>query len=257
MSKKVLELVHGDIYGPISPPTPSERRYFLLLVDDFSRVMWVYFLTTKDEAFDEFKKFKALVENGSEKRIKALRTDRGGEFCSSQFTSFCEEAGILRHCTAPYTPQQNGVVERRNRTVVAMARSFLKEKQVPSEFWGEAVRHSVYILNRLPTRALTNCTPYEAWLGLKPDVSHIKIFGCCAFMKVPSVYTKKLDDRSKYVVHFGREPGTKAYRLYDPVEKKVHVSRDVTFVESKSWAWNDEIVDTGVADKAQFEYITE
>lgn len=111
VSKQLLELVHADICGPISPSTPSGKRYFLLLVDDFSRLMWVYFLSTKDEAFESFKKFKMLVENGSEKRIKALRTDRGGEFCSSQFTNYCENAGIVRHFTAPYSPQQNGVVE--------------------------------------------------------------------------------------------------------------------------------------------------
>lgn len=178
------------------------------------------------------------VENESENRIKVFRTDRGGEFCSTQFINYCEEAGILRHYTAPYSAHQNGVVERRNRTVVAMARSFLKEKQVPSDFWGEAVRHSVYILNRFPTRALSKYTPYEVWSGSKPDVSHIRVFGCCAYMKVPSVHVKKLDDRSKYVVYLGREPGTKAHRLYDPEERKVLIRRDVVFVESKSWDWD-------------------
>lgn len=258
VSKKALELIHGDICGPISPPTPSGKRYFLLLVDDFSRKMWVYFLSTKDEAFEYFKKFKALVENGSEKMIKALRTDRGGEFCSYQFTSYCENAGILRHYTAPYSPQQNGVVERRNRTVVEMARSFLKEKQVPAEFWGEAVNHSVYVLNRLPTRTLSTCTPHEIWSGLKPDISHLRVFGCCAYMKVPSVYTKKLDDRSKCVVYFGKEAGTKAHRVFDPVERRIHVSRDVVFAESKSWAWNDTTgyIDS-IAEKAHAEFFVE
>lgn len=139
-----------------------------------------------------------------------------------------------------------------------MARSFLKEKQVPSYFWGEAVRHSVYVLNRLPTRALSNCTPYEAWSGQRPDVSHIRIFGCCAFMKVLSVHTKKLDDLSKYVVYLGWEPGTKANRLYDLVEKRVHVSRDVTFVESKAWAWNEgnAVISAG-ADNTQLEFTVE
>lgn len=156
---------------------------------------------------------------------------------SKQFNDYCEEVGIQRHYTAPYSPQQNGVVERRNITVVAMARSFLKEKRLPSYLWGEAVRHAVYVLNRLSTRSLTRMTPYEAWTGNKPDLNHIKFFGCLAHMKVPSVHAKKLDDRSKVVIYLGREPGTKAHRLYDPTEGQIQVSRDVMFEETKSWSW--------------------
>lgn len=187
----------------------------MLLVDDYSRVMWAYLLNSKDEAFEAFKKFRALVEQDSEKKIKVLRTDMGGEFCSRQFLEYCETTGIKRHFTAPYTPQQNGVVERRNRTVAAMTRSFLKGANLPSFMWGEAVRHSVYILNRLPTRVLRGRTPYEAWTGDKPNLGHIKMFGCMGYMKIPTVHTQKLDDRSKPVIYLGKEPGTKASRLYD------------------------------------------
>ncbi|KAL8093109.1 hypothetical protein AgCh_035123 [Apium graveolens] len=199
-----LELIHGDLCGPITPATSAGNRFFLFLVDDYSRVMWVYMWKSKEEAFCEFKKFRAQVEK------------------------------------APYSPQQNGVVERRNRTVVAMARSFLKEMKMPLTIWGEAVRHSVYILNRLPTRAITGKTPYEAWTGEKPNIDHIRVFGCTTHMKIPSVYTKKLDDRSKSVVYLGKEPGTKAHRLYDPMNRKLHVSRDVTFEEKKAWLWETE-----------------
>lgn len=117
-----------------------------------------------------------------------------------------------------------------------MARSCLKEMKLPNIMWGEAVRHSIYLLNRLPTRALTGMTPYEAWNEEKPHIGHIKVFGCLGHMKVPSQHCQKLDDRSKQVVNLGKEPGTKAYRLYDPLTKRVHVSRDVTFEESKSWS---------------------
>ena len=234
-AKKKLELIHGDLCGPISPPTAGGNRYFLLLVDDFSRVMWIYMLKGKDETFEAFKKFTRLVEKESGETIKIFRTDRGGEFMSKLFIEFCNEEGITRHFTAPYTPQQNGVVERRNRTVVAMARSFLKEMNLPSNLWGEAVRHSVYILNRLPTRSLSNVTPYEAWNGDKPNVAHIRVFGCVAHMKVPSVHTTKLDNRSKLVVNLGREAGTKAYRLLDPTQGTIHVSRDVVFEEGRAW----------------------
>ncbi|KAL8101414.1 hypothetical protein AgCh_033340 [Apium graveolens] len=241
-SRKTLEIVHADICGPIMPITPGGNRYFLLFVDDYSRKMWVYLLKEKSSAFEMFKKFKALVENGAERSIKILRTDRGGEFCSKEFTEFCEKAGIQRHYTAPYTPQQNGVVERRNRTVVAMTRSILKESGLPAFMWGEAVRHSIYVLNHLPTRILKGRTPYEAWYGEKPDLSHVRIFGCTAVMKVPSIHTKKLDDRGKLVVYLGKEPGTKRNRLYDPKTGEVHVSRDVVFQEDKFWSWEQEQV---------------
>ena len=132
-AEAVLELVHGELCGPISPKTASGYRYFFLLVDDYSRFMWIYFLKSKDEAFKNFKSFRALVENKSERKIKVFRTDRGGEFTSNEFKEYCEGAGIERHYTTPYTPQQNGVVERRNRTVVEMGRSCLKEMQLPGK----------------------------------------------------------------------------------------------------------------------------
>ncbi|KAL8089642.1 hypothetical protein AgCh_039213 [Apium graveolens] len=239
IAKQALEIVHADICGPIQPATRGGNRYFILFVDNFSHKMWVYMLKEKSAAFEMFKKFKVLVETRTEKRIKILRTDRGGEFCSREFTSYCENAGILRHYTTPYTPQQNGVVECRNCTVVAMTRSFLKESKLPSFLWGEAVRHSVYILNRLPTRSLNGRTPYEAWCGKRPDLSHVKVFGRVAFMKIPTVKVTKLDDRSKAVIYLGKEPGTKGNRLFDPNTGAVHVSRDVVVQENELWQWEE------------------
>ena len=125
-----LQLVHADLCGPITPPSLAGNKYFLLLVDDYSHWMWVYMLREKGGAFEAFKKFKRLVENKSEHKLKTLRTDRGGEFTSQKFAEFCKEEGVERHLTAPYTPQQNGVAERRNRTVMGTARSLLKSMQV-------------------------------------------------------------------------------------------------------------------------------
>ncbi|KAL8145114.1 hypothetical protein AgCh_003359 [Apium graveolens] len=239
-AKNALELVHGDLCGPITPSTPAGNRYILRLVDDFSRVMWIYLLKNKNEAFDAFKRFRSLVESGPEKKIKSFRSDRGGKFMSKDFLAYCEENGINRQFTAPYSPQQNGVVERRNRTMMEMARSLLREMKLPNYFCGEAVRHAIYLLNRLPTRAVSGITPYEAWCKRKPYLEHIRVFGCLAYMNVPTVNLKKLDNRSLPVIHLRKEPGTKAYRLYNPVTKTVHVSRDVFFVERKSWCWNSE-----------------
>lgn len=111
---------------------------------------------------------------------------------------------------------------------------------MPSYMWGEAARHTVYVLNRLPTRALNGKTPYEAWSGKRPNLEHIQIFGCVANMKVPAVHTKNLDDRGKLVVYLGREPGTKGSRMYDPKTGSLHVSRDVVCKEKSFWTWNQE-----------------
>jgi transposase InsO family protein len=150
-AEHVLDLVHGDLCGPITPATMSGNKYFLLIVDDNSRYMWIEVLRTKDEAFRFFRKIKAHAELQSGAKLRAFRSDRGGEFNSREFTSYCEELGIQRCTTAPYSPQQNGVVERRNQSVVEMARSLLKGMGVPSMFWGEAVRTAVHILNRRST----------------------------------------------------------------------------------------------------------
>ncbi|CAL9100845.1 unnamed protein product [Musa textilis] len=112
---------------------------------------WVYFLERKSEIFDNFQKFKALVERQNDRCIKTLRTDRGSEFLSNEFNSFCEENSIRRELTAPYTPEQNGVAERKNRTVVEMARSLLKGKHLPNQFWAEAIATAIYLLNISPS----------------------------------------------------------------------------------------------------------
>ena len=131
---EVLELVHADLCGPISPPTPGGKRYFLLLVDDKSRFMWLRLLTTKDEAVAEIRHFKAGVEVETGRKLRLLCTERGGEFTAATFTTYCADEGVGRQLTAPYSPQQNGVVERRNQTIIAAARCLMKEKGVPARF---------------------------------------------------------------------------------------------------------------------------
>ncbi|CAA6673931.1 unnamed protein product [Spirodela intermedia] len=133
-ARRVLELVHSDLCGPIAPETPNGSKYFLLLVDDRSRYMWVAMLPSKDRAAVAIKEIKARAEGESGLKLGALRTDRGGEFTSHEFAEYCAGEGIHREHTAPYSPQQNGIVERRNGTVVATARSMLKAKGLPAGF---------------------------------------------------------------------------------------------------------------------------
>lgn len=169
-AEKRLELIHGDLCGPITPSTTAKNRYVFVLIDDHSRYMWSILLKEKSEAFQKFKKFKMLVEQETGTSIKTFRTDKGGEFVSHEFQSFCDKAGIQRHLTAPYSPQQNGVVERRNRILMEMTRSILKHMNMPNYLWGEAVRHSTYLINRVGTRVLNIQTPYEAYKGRMPNI---------------------------------------------------------------------------------------
>jgi hypothetical protein len=234
-----LELVHSDICGPINPTSNGGNRYFITFTDDFSRKTWTYPIIEKSSAFEIFKKFKALVEKESNCQIQALRTDRGGEFISHAFNEFCSENGIKRQLTAAYTPQQNGVSERKNRTLLNMVRSMIAEKNIPKKFWPEAVIWATFVLNRSPTLAVKDITPEEAWSGIKPFVHFFKVFGCLAYVHVPDALRKKLDPKGVKCVHLGISNESKAYKLYDPLHKKIIVSRDVVFDESKGWNWND------------------
>jgi transposase InsO family protein len=122
-ASKVLELVHDDLCGSVKPTTPGGRRYFLLLVDDATRYMWVVLLAAKSEAAGAIKRVQAAAEKECGRKLRVLRTDNGREF-----TAYCADEGVTQHFSTPYTPQQNGVVERRNQTVVVMARALLKQR---------------------------------------------------------------------------------------------------------------------------------
>jgi len=148
-----LQLIHADECGPISLVSHSSKRYMLSFVDDYSRKTWIYFLHAKFETFNAFKHFKTYVEKDAGTHIVCLRTDRGGEFNSKEFSTFCNQHGISRQLTTAYTPQQNGVAERKNRTIMNAVRAVLHEKQVPKSFWPDAVRWCVHVQNRRPSSA--------------------------------------------------------------------------------------------------------
>jgi transposase InsO family protein len=201
-------------------------KYFITFVDEHTRMMWLYTIKLKSEALEVFKKFKVLTETESGKSIKTLRTDGGGEYTSKSFEEFCCNEGISHEVTSPYTPQHNGLAERRNRTILDMARSMLKQKNMPHMFWGEAVSTATYILNKCPTKKLKNKVPEQAWSGRKPSVKHLKVFGSICYKHIPDAKRSKLDDKSEKMILLGYH-STGAYKLYDPISKKVHISRDV------------------------------
>jgi transposase InsO family protein len=157
----------------VTPATPGGRRYFLLLVDDLSYYMWVVVLSSKGEAADAIRHAQAVAEVECDRKLRVLRIDNGGEFTTAKFMSYCADEGVQHHYSMSYSLQQNNVIERHNQTVVGMAQALLKQREKLIVFWGEAVVTSVYILNRSPTKALNGMTPYEAWHGHKPAISHL------------------------------------------------------------------------------------
>jgi len=173
-----LQLIHSDVCGPMQTPSFGNYLYFVTFIDDYSRHAWVYPLKAKSEVFFYFKQFVAMAENASTCKVGTLRSDRGGEYMSKEFNAFLAERGIKHQCTVPYTPQQNGVAERKNRSLMEMAHCMVKSQVLPHAFWLEAVMCATYVLNRCPTKALQNITPYEFWHGRKPSVAHLCVFGC-------------------------------------------------------------------------------
>ena len=182
----------------------------------------------KSETFDKFKEFHAEVERQLGKQVKTLRSDRGGEYLSDQFRAYLVERGILTQLTAPGTPQQNGVAERRNRTLLDMTRSMMSYTTLPTSFWGYALQTACYVLNQVPSKSVAS-TPYELWAGKKSTLSHLRIWGCPAH--VLNKDAKKLDSRSELCIFVGYPKGTKGGLFYNPEEQKVIISTHATFLE--------------------------
>lgn len=242
-SDALLQVVHVDVCGPMENKSIGQSRYFLLLVDDYSRMTFVYFLKNKSEVFNKFKLFKKMVETQTNKSIKVLRSDNGREFCSNEMSDFLKASGILHQRTNPYTPEQNGLCERFNRTIVEKARCLLFDAKLHKQFWAEAVHTAVYLKNRTPAASLNEKTPYELWTGKKPDISHVRIFGSKVMVHVPKERRLKWDKKATEHYLLGYGDNVKGYRLYNPVTRKIITSRDVTIMESNTSDLVQAIVD--------------
>ena len=229
-TKGILAYVHTDVWGPSKNASLGGKHYFVSFIDDFSRRVWIYTMKHKDEVLDIFLTWKKMIETQTGRRIKKLRSDNGGEYTSDPFFEVCQNAGIVRHFTVPGTPQQNGVAERMNRTLVEKVRCMLSQSGLSKAFWGEALNYARHLVNRLPTAVLDGKTPMEVWSGVPvTDYDQLRIFGCPAYFHVTE---SKLDPRAKKAIFLGFSDGVKGYRLWCPESKKVLIRRDVTFDES-------------------------
>ena len=243
-----FEVLHSDICGPMQVPSKGGSRYMLTFTDDYSRFVTTYFIKNRSEMLTKFKEcvnyierqfgyhVETLVlpdEEEDSPKVKTLRSDNGGEYVSKEATKFCKEKGISQEYTNPYCPEQNGVAERLNRTIMESARSMLQQANLPQEFWAEACNTAVYNHNRSPTAALQNKTPFECVFRRKPNVSHLRVFGCVSYVHVPDNRRKKLDAKARKAIFVGYPSGVKGYKLYDIEKKMFIISRNVIFWENR------------------------
>ncbi|KAK1650547.1 hypothetical protein QYE76_068352 [Lolium multiflorum] len=230
-TSRPLELLHLDLFGPSHYDTLGGSKYGLVIVDDYSRYSWVFLLKSKDETHREFITFAKKAQRTYESEIKAIRTDNGTEFKNYTMQEFVDDEGIKHEFSAPYTPQQNGVVERKNRTIIEMARTMLSEFNSPHNFWGEAISTAVHYSNRLFLRPLHNKTPYELLTGNKPNVMYIRVFGCKCLVKNNKGKLGKFETRTIEGTFVGYAENSHAYRYYNRSTGTIEVSCDVVFLE--------------------------
>ncbi|KAK9065379.1 hypothetical protein SSX86_016762 [Deinandra increscens subsp. villosa] len=225
----VLQLLHMDLFGPMQVQSISKFSYCLVIVDDYSRFTWVFFLSNKYETPALVKQFVTLIENQLSKRVKAIRSDNGTEFKNAELNMFCGEKGIERQFSAPYTPQQNGVAERRNRTLIEAARTMMCEAKLPIFFWAEAVNTACYVQNRVLLNKRHEQTPYQIIYGEKPKVGYFKTFGCPCTVLIQSDVGKfeaKADE-----CYFVGYSANSAYRVYNKTTKVIIEAFNVDWME--------------------------
>ncbi|KAH9679182.1 Integrase catalytic domain-containing protein [Citrus sinensis] len=226
--KDCPKIVKSNVCGPINVQARGGYEYFITFTDDYSRYGYIYLMRHKSKALEKFKEYRTETEKQLDKNIKKLRSDRGGEFLSGDFKEYLVENGIISQLTAPGTPQQNGVAERRNTTLLDMVRSMLSYSSLPISFWGLALETAVYLLNLVPSKSMPK-TPIELWSGRKPSLRHVCIWGSPAHVLKPKA--DKMDSRSEVCMFVGYPKGTRGGLFYSPQDRKVIVSTHFTSLE--------------------------
>ncbi|GJR92131.1 ribonuclease H-like domain-containing protein [Tanacetum coccineum] len=228
-----LHTLHMDLFGPTSVRSINHASYCLVITDDCSRFCWVFFLAKKDETSDILKTFIRQIENQLNQKVKIIRSDNGTEFKNRVMLEFCGEKGIKQEFSNARTPQQNGVAERMNRTLIEAARTMLADSHLPTTFWAEAVNTACYTFNRVRVTKPQNKTPYELLFGHKPILSYIRPFGCHVTILNTLSPLGKFDGKSDEGFLVGYSVNSKAFRVYNLVTKRVEVNLHVNFLEEK------------------------
>jgi hypothetical protein len=221
-----------DLFGPIAYISIGGSKYCLVIVDDCSRFTWVFFLQEKSQTQETLERFLRRAQNEFGLRIKRIRSDNGTEFKNSWIEGFLEEQGIKHEFSSPYTPQQNGVVESKNRTLLDMARTMLDEYKTPNRFWAEAINTACHSINRLYLHRILKKTSYELLTGKKPNVSYFRVFGSKFFILIKRGRSSKFAPKEVEGFLLGYDPNTRAYRVFNKSTGLVEVSCDIVFDET-------------------------
>jgi transposase InsO family protein len=227
-----LELLLKDLFDPIAYISIGGSKFYLVIVDDYSRFTWVFFLQEKSQTQETLKRFLRWAQNEFGLRIKKIRSDNGTKFKNSQIEGFLEDEGIKHEFSSPYTPQHNGIVERKNRTLLDMARTMLDEYKTPGQFWAEAINTACYSINRLYLHWILKKTSYELLTGKKPNVSYFRVFGSKCFILVKRGRKSKFASKAVEGFLLGYDSNTRAYRVFNKSTGLVEVSCDIVFDET-------------------------
>ena len=219
--------IHTDVWGPSPMKTLGGKAYYVSFTDDYSRHTRIHLLVHKSDAYQAYLTYEAWLNTQHKANIKVLRSDRGGEYLSGEFSKHLQEKGTIRHLTVHDTPQQNGIAERLNRTLLEHTRAMLHAAKLPNVLWGEAVMHAVWLKNRTSTKALDGKTPHEMLTGVKPDLADLREWGSKIWIHTPD--GSKLDGRAKEGRWMGFDLESKGSRVYFLDTKRVSVECNIQF----------------------------
>ncbi|GJR69659.1 putative ribonuclease H-like domain-containing protein [Tanacetum coccineum] len=231
--REPLELLHMDLFGPVSVESVNRKKYCLVVTDDCSKFSWVFFLAYKDETYDMLHDLIVGLENKLRHKVKTIRCDHGTEFKNHLMNEFCAKKGIKREYSIARTPQQNGVAERKNRTLIEAARTMLADSLLPIQFWAEAVNTACYVLNRVLVTKPQMKTPYELLMGRSPNISFMRPFGCPLTILNTLDQLGKFDGKSEEGYLLGYSTNSKGFRVYNRVTRKVQDCLYVNFLENQ------------------------
>ncbi|GBO41020.1 Retrovirus-related Pol polyprotein from transposon TNT 1-94 [Araneus ventricosus] len=234
VTKSVLDKVHMDLWGPAPVNSLGGSKYFLSIIDDFSRKIDVFTLKSKSEVFSIFKEYLSRVQRELGRKLKSIRTDNGLEFCHKDFETFLRNLGIKIERTSFYTPELNGIAERFNRSSMEAVRTMLQDSGLQPRFWAEALHAYVHTKNRCSHKLTEGKTPMEIWSGHKPSIRHCRAFGSLAYVYVPTVNRNKLQPKAKIGILVGYAVNRRGYRVWLPKERKVVESIHVKIDETKN-----------------------
>ena len=213
----------------------DNHKYFVTFIDEKSKYTWITLLPSKDRVLEAFMNYQSYVTNHFKATVKVLRSDNGGEYTSHSFKNHLARHGIVHQTSFPYTPQQNGVAERKNRHLMEVARSMMFHANVPKRFWSDVVVTACYLINWIPTKVLKNISPYEVPNKTRPSIQHLRVFGCTCFVLIPGEQRNKLEAKSMKCMFIGYSPTQKGYKCYNTETRRVLVFRDVKFMEGKGF----------------------